>query len=71
MSDELIVGLIVAALAYVGSWWGYRHSRVGVLEQRVDRMESKYDKLVAYAQELRAHIYRGDGPPPPAWPNLD
>lgn len=77
MSTEFLASLIAAVVTFAGVMLTNRqqrratdHKRITDLESRVDKLERNQGVLVAYAQELRDHIYRQEPPPPPPWPEL-
>lgn len=50
---------------------GYRVAadrRATAQDERMNRIEKQNDGYRTYAHELRAHIWDGKTPPPPAWP---
>ena len=71
MDPSIAAVIITGCFLTVGTWVANRNSRVTALETRMDRLAERLGTLTAYAQTLRDHIYRGDPPPPPDWPQLD
>lgn len=68
----LIGGLLIPGMQAAATWLTGRERRK---RDDVERLEAKNDQLWArmrrrsdYAEELRAHISRGDPPPPPDYP---
>ena len=73
---ELYVALPSALALALGSVLTYRaatttsrHSRIAKLERRQDVLEYRNRRLWTYCRQLIDHIYRRQGPPPPAWPD--
>lgn len=70
-----LVTLLVAVVGVSGVWltvWATRRaqqqSRAEAAEKRADINAQRVLKLINYAARLRDAIYRGDPPPPEAWP---
>jgi hypothetical protein len=58
-----------AVLTYRAATTTSRHSRIAKLERRQDVLEYRNRRLWTYCRQLIDHIYRRQGPPPPAWPD--
>lgn len=70
-----LVTLLVAALGASGVWLtvvvnrrSARESQLEVERRRNDYLSRRVIVLLNYAQRLRDHIYRREGPPPEEWP---
>jgi len=74
-----LVTLLVAVVAGSGVWLGIfftrRYQQIQredaervALEKRANASQQQKLRAVSYAARLRAHIDRGDPPPPEDWP---